>query len=223
MFKMSTYATVALIICVVGTGNVYAQAPEGAREVAIEELKSMTEILSGGPTRSIFEGGVDSTELARATLEEAHFKMWAVPAEAILEMDAKTLLNYANTIVYSFPILIDDRLIGAIVVGEDKNNPGTFKRRCCYSASPSIERMLEVKREYPSKQGYSVVRLYVEGMGHYVVVEENSETKLIAPLTDSTAKAINLQQRQDSKYSLMPAEEALQKMKPLAKRFKGIK
>jgi hypothetical protein len=221
---------VALLVTAVHSSD---ETPEAAYEAAQRYLDEWSEVAEEHPSAFWELYNVSEPIPLGDVILEPPYKYYKVPEAKLLEYaqsSGENLLAYATYISYGFPMTREGKFLGTILVGKNEHPRGgkivRVEHEYVYlgghvSDSANEQRLMKLREQYATADGFQACRLNASALGAYLVIESDEGPVMIAPLTLVAARALQVESgRTRGDYPLIPMNEATPLIQNAADRFR---
>jgi len=183
--------------------------------------------------RKAWELGESDPRLKESSLAEPYvlYQMKSSQLLAFENQPLENVLSFATEYSYLFPMVSGERIVGAIDVGKNEDNEGKklFENKGEYveygrhfADNYLDEIVLELRRQFPENQGYSVSYLVTHGLGHYFVISAGGHAVSITAATPTAANVLSLDENGERhRYRVMSVAEASPLVREAVRVFKA--
>jgi hypothetical protein len=222
-------------MCVLLPESVAAQTvPEGAVEEAHRIFNSWLEKAKSDPAwfRDKWLLADTTSDFSEAMLEDPYALYMMHPQDfvAYLKSTDLDIMSIAKLFCYAFPAINRGRLIGSLLVVENKRSDG---KKIIEESAEYIEggghcagakldqRIRELRSLFQNERGYRVCGLTTTNMGDYVLVRREGRTEFISPCSLLSGKVLSVQgEIERGGTPVLPFEQAIPLLRQAAEHLR---
>jgi hypothetical protein len=131
----------------------------------------------------------------------------------------RNIVSFSKPHCWMLPITVEGRVVGALAVGENNTRDG---ERALPEAGDFVSyggnladnncdrRIIELRREYTEREGYTMVCLNVHPVGGFIVIQREDASELLTPYTLLGGNVLSLEEGTiRGSYPVLRMDEAL--------------